>query len=427
MSAPLPFALIAQTISGAIDYPLTSSCSNSSYCCPYPPNTAPVANVKVEAVNLATGATDYDVSDANGNFSVFVGSTGGLQLTPIVNDPNWLNGVSTFDLIKLQQYLNGSEQLRCAFRRIAADVDYDGDIDSNDLGTIQSLILGNITTFSDVPNWNSVPKAIVDDYDLHPFHANFETPTTLPFAFVDFFWTIPTSLSGTINPFDLSFTFARLEVNYFGNETPSNNKGVSFVESLDYWPVKAEGNEDCYDDIPMGFYIFKSGDISGNASRNFSPPARNSPYPSPVVRTLVEKSTFVKTRSSEKTLVTVSARYDQPVMGWQMGFQVNTGADKLKIKTNKGPKELRLDKNFGIKSIKDNSTEMRVLWFAQNEADMLNARETTELFSFELDGDLTQQEIERLITASEEVLIPEFTDVNENDVTEKVQLIITIQ
>lgn len=415
-----PLVLLSQTISGVIDYPLASSCSNSSYCCPYPPSTSPVANVKVEAVNLVTGATEYDVTDASGNFSVFVGSTGTLQLTPMINDPNWLNGVSTFDLIKLQQFLNGSEQLRCAFRRIAADVDYDGDIDSDDQAIIQNLILGNITTFSEVPNWNSVSKTIVDDFPLHPLINFFNA------LVVEVFWNIPSSVPGHTSPFDFtSGLTSHYDINYFGTPSDSTKSGISFVQSLDYFPLRRIGKEDCSDEIPMGFYIFKSGDISGNASRSFSPPARHSISPS--IRTRLESSALIKARSKEKTLVTVSAKSDQPILGWQMGFQINTQEDQLKIKTNKGAKELRLDKNFGIKTIKDNHTAMRVLWFAQNENDALNIKETTELFSFEISGDFSRAEMERLIMASTEVLTPEFTDINENNVTEEVEVIIRFQ
>lgn len=80
-----PFSnLIGQSISGTVHFPTTNSlCLNSSLCCNYDPTLAslnPVANVKIEAENLVTGATDSDITDASGDFTVFVGLTGTNRL-----------------------------------------------------------------------------------------------------------------------------------------------------------------------------------------------------------------------------------------------------------------------------------------------------------------------------------------------------------
>lgn len=248
--------VFSQSISGIFEFPITnSSCSTSGICCDYPPNTSLVANVNISAENLITGATDNGVSNSSGEFTIDVGY-GTIKLVPQLNDPNWINGVSTLDLIRIQQYILGTDNMACAFRRIAADVDYDSDIDMDDRDEIQSLILGHISSLSEVPNWRSVPKNVVDDYSLHPsfpkMDAEFWEPTDF-FPFGD-------------NPFFASF-------NFNGNGGLVYKGDLSFADKLDYWPNPSDqlGVQDCLENIPMGFYIFKSGDVSGNASTNFTP------------------------------------------------------------------------------------------------------------------------------------------------------------
>lgn len=404
----------AQTISGVIDYPVVNNgCGNSSYCCDYGDSTNPLANVKVIAENLMTNVTDEAFSDAQGNFSLNVGG-GTIKLTPVVNDPNWLNGVSTFDLIKTQQYVNGvsSENLSCAFRRIAADVNADGQITSADIDATRDLILGYTSSYSQVPNWNSVPKVIVDDYDLHPQHSNFGILEA-------FFW----DMSMASNPFSLLFnsTGTAAGVSYFYSGT-----GSTYTVALDYWPVPYHDEGDCLLDIPFGFYMFKSGDVSGNANKTFTA-AR--PFQGPrLMMANNDKSDYSTLRSKETYTVSVRVQYPEPILGWQMGFEYDVNAFKgAKLIADHSAKKLQDRKHFNFKEKNNKKGALCALWFAQEEEDLLDATRGAELFRFELKTNAKELELEELIKLSFEALRPEFINSNEVDVTDKVQLQILIE
>ena len=66
---------------------------------------------------------------------------------------DYLNGISTLDLVLIQRHILGLTQLDSPYKRIAADVNNDGQITAIDLIELRKLILGLTTEFADVGSW----------------------------------------------------------------------------------------------------------------------------------------------------------------------------------------------------------------------------------------------------------------------------------
>jgi len=64
-----------------------------------------------------------------------------------------LNGVSTYDIVLIQQHILGIKELDSPYKLLAADVDRSGSITIADLAEIRRLILGRVKNFSNNTSW----------------------------------------------------------------------------------------------------------------------------------------------------------------------------------------------------------------------------------------------------------------------------------
>lgn len=71
---------------------------------------------------------------------------------------DYLNGVTTLDLLLIQQHISGNSPFRTMTELVAADVTGDGDITVADLIELRELILGNIRSFSNSDSWRVFPE-----------------------------------------------------------------------------------------------------------------------------------------------------------------------------------------------------------------------------------------------------------------------------
>lgn len=68
--------------------------------------------------------------------------------------PNYLHGVSTFDLVKLAKHLQQVQIFTSPFQYVAGDVNGSGFVTGNDIQDLRKLILGVINLFpNNVPSW----------------------------------------------------------------------------------------------------------------------------------------------------------------------------------------------------------------------------------------------------------------------------------
>jgi hypothetical protein len=80
-----------------------------------------------------------------------------VTVTPVKN-VNPTNGITTGDLVELLNHVTGAVILPSPYRRLAADVNQDGQINTFDMLELRQLILGEIEEFTNADSWRFVVK-----------------------------------------------------------------------------------------------------------------------------------------------------------------------------------------------------------------------------------------------------------------------------
>ena len=129
----------------------------------------------VENVEVAlSGQTNLQMFTAIDGTYEFNGLDTGYDYTlaPYLNTDH-RNGVSTLDLVKMQQHLLGTELLDSPYKMIAADANHSGAITTLDMIQIQQLILGIILEFPTNTSWRFVPASYIFPVPANPWFAPF--------------------------------------------------------------------------------------------------------------------------------------------------------------------------------------------------------------------------------------------------------------
>lgn len=92
------------------------------------------------------------------------------NITPTKN-VDWLNGVSTLDLVLIQRHILGLENISSPYLMIAADVNHDNRISAADLVLLRKLILGVIDKVDVNTSWRFVSKSYTFDDIQNPWQA----------------------------------------------------------------------------------------------------------------------------------------------------------------------------------------------------------------------------------------------------------------
>lgn len=66
---------------------------------------------------------------------------------------DWMNGVSTLDLVMMQRHILGVAPFHNAYKMVAADVNNDSKVSASDMVVLRKLILGLITELPDNDSW----------------------------------------------------------------------------------------------------------------------------------------------------------------------------------------------------------------------------------------------------------------------------------
>ena len=131
---------------------------------------SPVEDV---TMNLSGQGTASMLTNADGTYS-FTGLVEGYDYTIIPErDGDYLNGVSTFDLVLISQHILGVQLLDSPYKRIAADVNNSESITTLDLIQLRKLILSIDTEFSNNTSWRFVDAAYVFPNPLDPWQEEF--------------------------------------------------------------------------------------------------------------------------------------------------------------------------------------------------------------------------------------------------------------
>jgi len=90
-------------------------------------------------------------------------------LVTSLKDDNYLNGVSTLDLVMIQRHILGIELLANPYRVIAADVNNSESVDGLDLVELRKLILGIYNELPQNTSWRFVDSDYIFPDVLNPF------------------------------------------------------------------------------------------------------------------------------------------------------------------------------------------------------------------------------------------------------------------
>jgi hypothetical protein len=124
-------------------------------------------------VSINGGMTATMTTTTNGTYSFNNLTLGGdYSVTPYLN-ANPLNGVTTFDIVKISKHILNVEPLNGPYKRIAADANHSGTITTLDMIQIRKLILNIITEFPNNTSW----RFVASDYDFpestNPWYETF--------------------------------------------------------------------------------------------------------------------------------------------------------------------------------------------------------------------------------------------------------------
>jgi hypothetical protein len=108
---------------------------------------------------VVTGDENFtDSTNSDGLYFVEVGSGNTVTMTP-EKDENWLDGVSTLDLVLAQQHILNISTFDSPFLHIAADVNDDGITSTFDLVLLQQLILNITSSIAGNTSWRFIPNS----------------------------------------------------------------------------------------------------------------------------------------------------------------------------------------------------------------------------------------------------------------------------
>ncbi len=130
-----------------------------------------VEDVEVMNEQMPNTSMLMEMTDDIGHF-MFAGNDRGEDYEISASKNNdYLNGVSTIDLVKIQRHILGLELLDSPYKMIAADVNSDGAVDGRDLVELRKLILGIYTELPQNGSWRFVDATQTLDIN-NPWNFN---------------------------------------------------------------------------------------------------------------------------------------------------------------------------------------------------------------------------------------------------------------
>ena len=119
----------------------------------YTETDAELSDVAVELISYEILTS---MTDADGLYEFADMPQGGNYKVKPIKDNDYMNGVSTLDLVMIQRHILGLAPLESVYKRIAADINNDEKISSSDLLALRKMILGINTSFPNNTSWRFV-------------------------------------------------------------------------------------------------------------------------------------------------------------------------------------------------------------------------------------------------------------------------------
>ncbi|MDX1910192.1 MAG: T9SS type A sorting domain-containing protein, partial [Saprospiraceae bacterium] len=127
----------------------------------------PVRNIPVSL----TGDGYYEETpcDTTGHFLFQDIPANAPYILRAANNANWLNGVTTYDLVLISRHILGYDTLDSPYQMIAADANRSGSITTFDIVQLRKIILGILDSMPNNTSWRFVDSAYVFPNPLNPF------------------------------------------------------------------------------------------------------------------------------------------------------------------------------------------------------------------------------------------------------------------
>ena len=134
--------------------------------------------VEFVMVSVSGDMEEEEETTETGTYSFDLPTENNYAVTP-VRDDNPLNGVSTYDLVKINQHILEVAFLTSPYKIIAADINHSGFISTIDVVELRKLILFIETDFSNNTSWRFVEADFVFPNPLNPFQTSFPEVYTI--------------------------------------------------------------------------------------------------------------------------------------------------------------------------------------------------------------------------------------------------------
>ncbi|WP_235296393.1 SdrD B-like domain-containing protein [Portibacter marinus] len=143
-------------------------------------------DVEISDVEVALEGTDMrQFTDENGQYVMPNMPLGGDYQVKPRKDDEYMNGVSTLDLLLIQRHILGISELGSPYKLIAADVNRDGKVTGSDILQLRKMILGIQDSFSNNTSWRFLDatyqfldprdpwaQAIPETYEIYDLASN---------------------------------------------------------------------------------------------------------------------------------------------------------------------------------------------------------------------------------------------------------------
>ncbi len=117
-----------------------------------------VEGVEVVLQNMVNNTVEFSETSSTGQFAFSDNNTNVDYKVSVSSNNDYLNGVSTIDLLMIQRHILGAKTLDSPYKVVAADVDNSQSITALDLIELRKLILGIYDELPNNDSWRFVDK-----------------------------------------------------------------------------------------------------------------------------------------------------------------------------------------------------------------------------------------------------------------------------
>lgn len=150
-------------------------------------------NIKLQDVTVKLAGSEMnDVkSNANGEFMFPQVSLGSSYTVTPISTTDYLNGLSTLDIVLIQKEILGLKKFDSSYKFIAADINNDKKVTASDIQSLRKLILGQKDKFENNNSWrfftnsndlsgseNPLGETLIETYPFSKLNDNINVPFT---------------------------------------------------------------------------------------------------------------------------------------------------------------------------------------------------------------------------------------------------------